>query len=126
MRRAIVLLFAIAACGDDLATPDAPLVPACAARFTGNFAETSSTDTPCATLVPKESEWSLSFEMPVQALGGTLAISIDLGGAPAPGASSPATTSAWSARAVRTVGDSACIYSAGSAAIPTGDFALSL
>jgi hypothetical protein len=64
--------------------------------------------------------------VPVEALGGTLAISIDLGGAPAPGAASPATTSAWSARAVRTVGDSACIYSAGGAAIPTGDFALAL
>ena len=130
MRRALalapVLALALVACGDNLAMPDAAIAPACAARFTGNFAEASSTDTPCASLVPKESDWSLSFGVPVAALDSTLAISIDLGGAPATGTRSPADTTAWSARAVHVIGDSGCIYSAGASAIPTGSFTLAL
>ncbi len=126
MRRAVLLAFALAACGDDLALPDAAIAPACAARFTGNFAETSSTDTACAVLVPKESDWSLSFEVPAASLDATLAISIDLGGVPAPGARSPADTTTWSARGVHAIGDSACIYAAGDRAIPTGSFTLAL
>ena len=130
MRRApafaLVLAPALAACGDNLALPDAPVAPACAARFTGNFVESSSSDTPCASLVPKEREYSLSFAVPVEALDATLAISIDLGAAPAPGVRSPADTATWSARVAHVIGDSACIYNAGASAIPSGSFTLAL
>jgi hypothetical protein len=130
MRRALLptLAFAaaLAACGDNVALPDAAIAPACAARFTGNFSESSSSDTPCASLAPKESDWSLSFGVPVEALDSTLAISIDLGAAPAIGTRSSADTAAWNARAVHVIGDSACIYAAGATAIPSGSFTLAL
>ena len=118
------------ACGDNrapAATPDAGPVP-CVAHFSGNFAETS-TSAACATIASGSAappQASLSLSIPSTTLGGPVAVTIDLGSAPAPGDFAPESVPSWSARAFENVGMGACVYLAGNTAIPQGNFALSL
>lgn len=127
--RALALL-ALAACGDnravapDAATPDASL--ACSARYTGNFAEDARGDA-CATVTRgDDGHLTLALAIPTVTLAPAVDATIDLGLAPSAGAYGPASVVAWSARGVRLVGDGACVYNGGTAAVPTGAFALEL
>ncbi len=121
------LLLALAACGDNLAAPidagvaapDARAV--CAATFTGNFAD-SSTSPHCASLTAG----TLALALPIRTLADTLPVQIELGATPSPGFYSSETIATWSARVGVIVGVGACIYNAGSAAVPPGDFQLTL
>lgn len=123
MRRALLLL-AVGACGDNLATdagaPDATVT--CAATFSGNFAETSAASR-CAAVDP---DGTLALTIPSQTLPPSLDATIDLGASPSAGAYSSEVVSSWSARGIETVGSSVCLYNAGASAVPPGDFALRL
>ena len=128
-RAALLLGLGLAACGDDVRFPDAaPPGPACRAAFTGDFAETDETIAPCASLAPDGAGgWSLALTVPSATIGEPLAISIDLGPAPAIGTSSSgASAAAWSAFAYRRIGEGGCVFRAGSAVAPPGSFTLAL
>ena len=122
-----LLALAIAGCGDNLhlapdASPPPDAGPRCTATYSGNVDETSTTSA-CATVA---AGGTLQLVVPTTTLATTLPISIDLGPAPVPGYYSSETTATWGARAGITVGVGACIYLAGSAAVPHGSFALAL
>ena len=125
-----LVLVVLAACGDNLAAPiDAAPIATCAATFTGNFAEVSSTTDNCPVFRSGglvATDLSLDVEIAVAAVGTSIGITIDLGAAPTPGVFSSETTDAWSALAVAHVASGACIYNAGTTAIPVGSFVLTL
>ena len=126
----LALALVCGACGDNTrpaAAPDAGPVP-CVAHFSGNFAETS-TSAACAMIASGSDsppQTSLTLAIPSTTLGEPLAVTIDLGSAPAPGDYAPESVPSWSARAFVNVGMGACVYLAGNTAIPQGSFALSL
>jgi hypothetical protein len=120
----LVLVIALAACGDNLheiASVDAAGA-SCSARFTGEFAETSSSIADCPNLMNA----ALDFAMPVVTLGGSvLAIEIDLP-SPAPGSFSSETIGSWSGSVFEAETNGGCLYRAGNAATPQGNFTLAL
>jgi hypothetical protein len=132
--RGLVVALALAGCGDDLASvaatgPDAG-VQACTAAFSGAFAESSTSIANCATVelskAPILDHRMLEFSLPVFALQKPLAVSLDLGLAPAPGAYTSENVTSWSAVGFQMTADGWCAYKAGSDASPQGTFALTL
>jgi hypothetical protein len=113
---------ALPACGDNLLSLDAAAPVACSATFSGDFSEASRGGSDCATV---SSTGELALAIYSTTLQSTLAIQIELGPTPAPGEYAPELTPAWSALVTSSV-NSGCIYSAGSTAVPTGSFVLSL
>jgi hypothetical protein len=117
----------LAGCGSGAALPDAACgdaalcADACPATFSGNFADHSLAAANCARLDPA---LELSIASPV--IGAPLAISLDLGAAPAAGPYSSETVAHWSAVQARSIGDGACVYSAGDEVVPIGSFTLDL
>jgi hypothetical protein len=124
-----LLLLALAACGSDpVATPDATpcadaalCAGACPAVFSGNFADHSLEATNCATFDP-----TLAMSITSPLIGSPLAISLDLGPAPSPGPYSSEFVPTWSAVQARSIGNGACVYSAGDQVVPLGSFTLNL
>jgi hypothetical protein len=104
-------------------TPDAAIaVHTCAASFTGNFAEASTSESNCPTI----HDTTFALSLPSQRLGAPLAVSIELGVMPTAGIYVPETVASWTARAVQLVGSGGCVYSAGTDVVPHGDFVLDL
>ena len=118
---------ACASCGGAAAAPDAPADAAatCSATFSGSFTEASSGDGDCATLSASGADVVLGFAIPSTTIAAPLALAFDLGPAPSPGRYAPEIVQTWSAIATSSV-DSACVYSAGQGAVPSGTFTLTL
>ncbi len=118
------LVLALAACGDNT-TPtcaDASVCgDACPVTFAGNFAESTLSAGNCPTLSA-----SLDFAIDSPLLGAKVMIELDLGANPPAGNYSSETVTSWHAIGARSIGDGACVYSAGDQSTPTGSFALSL
>ena len=128
MKRCLLVL---AACGDNLTVPiDAAVAPDaaihCAAAFSGNFVETSAADACAVVSRDAAGRVTLALAVPTTTLAPSLMVTIDLGPAPLAGFDSSETTATWAARGARLVGTGACIYAAGSMAVPHGSFALTL
>jgi hypothetical protein len=113
----VSLFAALAACGDN-AAPPTPAVP-CSATFSGNFAETSTSDQ-CAMI----GTMSLELTVPSSTLPPAVKIDLEVGDALSAGSYSSDTISGWTARGTRYVDQGVCLYNAGATAVPTGDFAL--
>jgi hypothetical protein len=114
----------LAACGGGSAAPDGPPADgpaACTAMWSGNFAEVDSTATPCASIA----DATITISAPTTRLPMPLPISITLASAVAGSYTSESVT-AWSASETMTVVGNSCIYEAGSAVAPHGDFTLAL
>jgi hypothetical protein len=110
-----------AAAADATSCADAAVCAgACPATFSGNFTDHSSVATNCATFDP-----ALSLSISSLVIGSPLTVSLDLG-APTTGAYSSETVQAWSAVQSRSIGDGACVYSAGDQVVPHGSFTLQL
>jgi len=101
--------------------------PACTATFTGNYADQVSLASPCAELVPGENHQQGDFilTLGLSSPGGqaTTDVKIDLGPSPATGNYANTSVASWQALAVRA---NNCELSAGSQAVPTGGFELTL
>jgi hypothetical protein len=124
MRLVAVLPAVVAACGSPEPAPcaDAAVCDGmCIASWTGNFRDGSRAAANCAHLAP---ELALELQSPV--IGSPLVISIDLGAAPSAGMFSSETVATWSAVQARSIGNGACVYSAGDMVVPTGSFTLEL
>jgi hypothetical protein len=108
----------------DASTPDAS--GACVAQFSGDFTETATAGS-CATItVDGSGDTTLALAIPSTAVPSGVASSFDLGESPAPGTYSSDSITTWSARGVRTLGNGACVYSAGATAVPQGSFAMTV
>ncbi|MEO6773406.1 MAG: hypothetical protein ABI467_10315 [Kofleriaceae bacterium] len=124
------LVAALGACDRSTeAPPDA--LAGCQVELSGNVLESISSTTSCPVLVPgagaTEGDTLLDFKVASQALGGDLAIELDLGPAPTPGHYASDTTALWNAMAARSVPPGgACLYLAGNNSTPAGDFMLEL
>jgi hypothetical protein len=120
-----MIALAMLGCGGGHATsPDASppdAFAACTATWTGNFAETVTTTTPCSAM----SRTTLAIQAPTTRLAMPLPISIALPAAIA-GTYSSDTIASWGAMESMTVVGDTCIFEAGSAAAPHGDFTLTL
>jgi hypothetical protein len=130
VKRALLLL--LAACGSSpAAKPDAPLPDAaiaCTAHFSGNFVETSTTDT-CATIthpLATPDHAVVTLTVPTMTLGTSLAGTIDLGTAPSLGLYTSRTIESWRVRAAQRIGEGTCLYAAGSTEVPQGTFELTV
>ena len=126
------LALASASCGDnasatDDASEDAAAASTCRAAFFGNFGEVSQGGSACATISTDRASGDivLGFHVPTMTLDAPLVLAIDLGTSPSRGAYSPAIVQMWSAVATSSV-NSACVYSAGTSAVPSGTFTLML
>lgn len=121
MKCALVVL---AACAGPVAPADrdAPAAAACTAAYTGNVADTVAADAPCTSITGA----MFTARVPSHALDAPLQIAIDLGTTAIAGDYTSATVPSWSASGVRTAAHEPCIYSAGSAVSPHGDFAMQL
>ncbi|HEY1548031.1 MAG TPA: hypothetical protein VGG28_09425 [Kofleriaceae bacterium] len=123
--RVVATMIALAGCGGDhaatvdAAPPDA--FAACTATWTGNFAETVTTATPCSAM----SGTTLAIQAPTTRLATALPISIALPAAIA-GTYTSDTIGSWSALESMTIVGDTCIFEAGSALAPHGDFTLTL
>ncbi len=129
MIRTAIAVMLIAACGDNDACPSkAVCEDSCAVSFTGNFDESqlSTATCPVVTVDGASGDALLGFAIISTKLRAELDISIDLGSTPGPGVYSPETVGAWSAAVAANAADSDCEYSAGSMAVPTGTFTLTL
>ena len=126
MRAVVAALAALAACGDNLPGVDAAVT--CTATFAGGFADTTSSGGACAQLAKASGsdDMLLGFAIDSNVLGAQVAISIDLGVAPATGAYSSETLATWHAVEAKSILDGACVYSAGSVVTPNGSFQLAL
>ncbi len=124
-RAALVLV--LAGCGDNLSGSTRDAAVACAATFSGNFAETATADS-CAMLVGPTTtdDATLQLAVPTTTLPPSVMVTIDLGASPSLGTYSPETVASWVARGVQHVGNGVCVYNAGSSAVPTGSFELRL
>jgi len=133
MRRWLVAGALLASCGDNAGLPldasrpprpDAsPPAAACAATFSGNFAERVAMSPDCAML---SGQTTLTFAVPSYQPTATVAIAIPLGATPELGQYTSETVAAWSAMATVAIGDANCIYLAGATAVPPGSFTLTL
>lgn len=137
MRALLVLVLAIAAaaCGGggssapvDAKCGDAQVCgSACAAQFSGNFTDSSTTPSNCAAVsTGSDDDPQLAFSIESPAIGSPLAVMIDLGASPAAGMYSSETSPNWSAVQARSIDDGGCVYSAGTEVVPTGSFTLAL
>jgi hypothetical protein len=115
--RALVL-FALAACGDNVPAPADAASVICSAAFAGNYSEQSHGADDCALLA---ADGTLALHVPVATLNSKLEISIALGATPTIGKLSSETVSTWSATI-----DSRCVYAAGASSVPMGSFELTL
>lgn len=121
--KVVAIACVLAACGSDDAGTDAPLAGNdCTATLSGNYSETATVPG-CAML----SDHTLELAIPSTTIGTSYAISVDLGAAAASGTYTSQTLATWSSLATETTGLSGeCLFSAGNAAVPTGNFVLSL
>ena len=119
MRLGLLLLLG---CGDNL--PNAETADAapngCPASFSGNFTDFSELASNCAKL---DTTLTMSITSPL--IGSPVAVSLALGAAQV-GPYSSETVQTWSAVQARSIGDGACVYSAGDRVVPTGSFTLDL
>jgi hypothetical protein len=124
MRVMVAIALCVGCGGDHAATVDAApadAFAACTATWTGNFAETVTTATPCGAM----SGTTLAIQAPTTRLATPLPISIALPAAIA-GTYTSDTIAGWSAMETMTVVGDTCIFEAGSALAPHGDFTLTL
>ena len=124
-----LLLCALAACGDnalgvDAAVPDAAI--RCAATFRGNFDASSTLDTCATATLDDRGRATLALAIPTSALDEPWTAQIDLGPLPASGRYVSSGVATWRASGVHRIGNGVCFYNAGTAAVPTGSFALTL
>jgi hypothetical protein len=130
MARPVALLVAIAfaACGDNRAPLDDAMLGPCSALFSGSYRETIASAGACATLssAAGSSDVLLGFALDSQVLGAQVMISFDLGPAPTVGSYSSETVASWVAVGAQSIGNGACVYSAGDQVVPTGSFTLTL
>lgn len=131
MKRALVAVLGLAACGSPAAKPDAPPIDAaipCVAHFWGNFTEDASAPS-CAMIthtVSAPDHFTLTVTIPSVTLGTSLVATFDLGTEPSLGLYSSRTLEQWRARAAQRVGEGTCLYAAGSMEVPQGNFELEL
>ncbi len=119
----LLATLALAACGTSGGS--APTgISGCNAELSGNVVESSWSEKNCPVLVAAQGDTLLQFELPSKALRGNVAITVDLGRAPTPGAFNSGTTERWSATGTKLAG--ACVFDAGNHPTPTGDFVLDL
>lgn len=133
LTRLLVIGRALAACGGsettalDAGPPDGPVEPACAAAFSQNFAEAWAGPANCMGVDPSGGHTTLQLAIPSRTLGASFAISIDLGEAPTPGTyTAQNLVTPWSASALHEFDMTSCLYHAGTAAVPPGNFTLVL
>lgn len=122
MRAAAILL--VACGGHGAAAPDAPPLDArvlCTATWSGNFAEVTTSSTPCASI----DSGLVVLDAPAGRLPAPLTVAIQLAAAAAGSYSSEDVTT-WSASASMTLLGNTCIYEAGAMTTPHGDFTLML
>jgi hypothetical protein len=116
-------LILVAAC-----TSSAAPSSSCAVELAGNFSETSRAATSCPTLGSgagaTRGDTLLKLDVASRTLGGSFAITIDLGPVPTPGTFNSGTTELWSASGIARHPPGACLFQAGNTATPTGDFTL--
>jgi len=135
----VLVICALAACGDNALAPDAAspapdatladasIAPPCVATFSDNFAETWTGPARCATLATADGHTTLGFSIPSQSIDAPFAIEIDLGRAPGPGTYSAQTlTTPWHADGLQQLGLTSCLYHAGTASVPPGSFTMTL
>jgi hypothetical protein len=122
------LLVLVAACGGSAAKPDAALDAStrCTAVFTGNFAETSTSDACAMAGSAENGDVQLTLTVPSQVLSSDMIGTFDLGPAPTPGAYSSRTVVFWRMRAAQRIGQGSCLYAAGTLQVPQGSFDLQL
>jgi hypothetical protein len=117
-------------CGGDPDTAPPDAAAGCHVELAGNSVETTTSPASCPSLVPgvgaTQGGTILHFTIAGTALGGDLAIDVDLGPAPAPGSYASGTTELWSAMAVKEVPPGACVFLAGNNTTPAGYFTLAL
>jgi hypothetical protein len=131
--RAWLVVVVLASCGDNTQAPvDAPppvrpdgpaSMPLCDAEFSGNFAESVPMQANCAMV---SGTTMLAFDIPSYQPSMFVAIDLELGATPNPGAYSSESVAMWSATGTVMVGNAKCIYAAGNAAVPSGDFTMML
>ncbi len=131
--RWLVIGCALAACGGneiasvDAGPPGPPVEPACVAAFSQNFAEAWTGPANCAGVDTSGGHTTLQLAIPSRTLGVPFAISIDLGEAPTPGTyTAQNLVTPWSASALQEFDMTSCLYHAGTAAVPPGNFTLVL
>jgi hypothetical protein len=109
----IAALLVLAACGDNATAP-------CTATFTGSFADDVRSTAACPEL--HDGALAITFDSPV--LGGQVGVELDLGDAATTGRYSEQTVFSWHAVEAKSLGDGACIFSAGDSVTPHGSFTL--
>ena len=121
--RVLAIACVLAGCGSDDGGADATVAGNdCTVMFSGNYSEAAMVPG-CATL----SDHILAFAIPSTTIGTSYAISFDLGASAAPGTYTSQTLATWSSLATEVTGITGeCLFSAGSAAVPTGSFTLSV
>jgi len=111
------------ACGDQRAAAaidgagPSDAASACAAVFTGNFAETATTLAACATL---DATGTFALTLVAPSLTAGLVVAIPVTGDTA----TSQTATGWSVRATRMIDHDQCVLDAGDAVVPHGSFAL--
>jgi len=109
------------------AAPDTAPAPACTAAFRDNFAETWTGPIDCAAVDTVDGHTTLAFAIPSRTIEAEFAIAIDLGAAPPAGIyTAESLVTPWSAHARHDFDATACVYHAGTAAVPPGTFTLAL
>jgi hypothetical protein len=103
----------------------------CTVELTGNFDERTTSPKHCPKLAAgagaTRGDTLLQFEVGSRTLRGNIAITLDLGPVPTPGAYNSGTTALWSAAGTKLVPpDGACVFQASNNSTPTGDFVLEL
>ena len=124
MTRTLLAAALVAGCASDAGTPpDGGLQGGCQATFSGNYEETQVLPS-CARVAGGT---RLELTVPSMTIKTDYAISVDLGAAPVPGTYTAQTVAGWASLATEEVSlTGECLFSAGSAAVPTGNFTLVL
>jgi len=110
-----LVCLALAACGDNAASE-------CSTAFDGSFTDRVRAASACPTLDAGE----LAFAVDSHVLGAQAIASFTLGDAVTAGRYSSQTVTSWHFVEARSVGDGACVYSAGDEVTPHGSFTLVL
>ena len=121
--KVLAIVAALAGCGSDDGGTDATIAGNdCTVMFSGNYSETATVPG-CAML----SDQMLELAIPSTTIGTSYAMSVDLGASAAPGTYTSQTLASWSSLATEVTSITGeCLFSAGSTAVPTGSFTLSL